>query len=547
MRRMIKMKNYTTSERYLTYVMRIYALLFAIVGFLFLLFPWFTLHIIDKLSENPLVLWVLRDNPLFTWLNWELPHAKVDAHGTSAEYFWVFLSFSMMMTIATCSYIASKDIRRNRSVIIPLILSKLSSSLPALAFYIAKGIFAHFVVFISDFPLFLLTLYLYVKAHTGRIPEVYQSWKIGRDKYQEMCVGEGNTKVACICDEDKFRALDRVLETTNFFEILEEKWRTSGKEKKDFIIALKANFMMTYNRADETTYTDPELVEYLFDKLHDHGYTDLALVESRNSYGLYFENREVAKVAEYIGYRLKNYRVCDLTLEKEEHDYGGPLGRHYVGRTWRDADFRISFAKNKTHSFCYYTLTLKNIYGTLPLENKLLEYHKKKEFDWPTIETLKHFPVHFGFIDAFISADGPMGVVSDVKPNLTKTIIGGEKLVAVDWGGASKMGLDPLKSRFMKIAVREFGNPEDKIELTGDNTPYKPWKNVGPFLADILALAEEWWIFTHSFASTFIFAERYFPRKPTSIVFRCLRRLIAPFLHLFFKTEHRLRKSRRGA
>ena len=172
MNRIIGMKNYTTSERYLTYLMRAYAPLFAIVGFLFLLFPWFMLHIIDKLSENPFVLWILRDNPLFTWIGWELPHAKVNAHGTSAEYFWVFLSFSMMMTIATCSYVASKDIRKNRAVIIPLILSKLSSSLPALAFYSAKGVFAHFVIFISDFPLFLLTLYLYLKAHTGRIPEM---------------------------------------------------------------------------------------------------------------------------------------------------------------------------------------------------------------------------------------------------------------------------------------------------------------------------------------------------------------------------------------
>jgi uncharacterized protein (DUF362 family) len=540
------MKNYTTSERYLTYLMRAYAPLFAIVGFLFLLFPWFMLHIIDKLSENPFVLWILRDNPLFTWIGWELPHAKVNARGTPAEYFWVFLSFSMMMTIATCSYVASKDIRKNRAVIIPLILSKLSSSLPALAFYSTKGVFAHFIIFISDFPLFLLTLYLYLKAHTGRIPEVYQSWEIGKGNYQEMCIGQENTKVACISDDDTFRALDRVLEGTDFFEILDEKWRASGKEKEDFLIAIKANFMMTYNRADESTYTDPELVEYLFNKLHERGYTDLALVESRNSYGLYFEKREVAEVAEYIGYRPRNYRVCDLTLEKEEHDYGGPLGRHYVGRTWRDADFRISFAKNKTHSFCYYTLTIKNVYGTLPLENKLLEYHRKRELDWPTIETLKHFPVHFGLVDAFISADGPMGVISDVKPNLTKTVIGGEKLVAVDWVGALKMGLNPLKSRFMKIAVSEFGNPQEKIELIGDDTPYKSWKNVAPFVVDILALAEEWWVFTHSFVSTFIFAERYFPRKPTSIVFRCVRWLITPLLPLLFKTEHRLRKSRRS-
>ncbi len=539
------MEDYTTSEKCLNYLTRIYSILFLVVGYVFLLFPWFTLEAIDRLSESSIVFWLLAENPLFKWLGWELGHGKVNARGTPAEYFWVFLSFSMMVTIAACSYIASKDIRKNRSVIIPLILSKLASSLCALTFYYSRGLFAYLVIFIADFPLFLLTLYFYLKADTGRIPEVYQSWKIDKDQYREMCIGSEKTKVACICDENKFKALDRVLGETDFYDILERKWKNSGKEKEDFLIAVKPNFMMTYNKIDESTYTDPELVEHLLDELHDREYTNLALVESRNTYGLYFDKRGVAEVARYVGYQDKNYRIHDLTDEREEFDYGGPLGRHFAGPTWRDADFRISFAKNKTHSFCYYTLTLKNIYGTLPLENKLFEYHKKKEFDWPTIETLKHFPVHYGIIDAFLSADGPMGVISDVSPNLTKTLIGGERIVAVDWVGARKMGLNPLKSRFMKIAVHEFGSPEGKIELIGDDTLYRPWKNVHPLLVDILAMAEEWWVLCHSFMSTFIFAEEYFPRKPMSIVFRFFRRLILPILPLFFRTGHRLRKSRR--
>lgn len=468
---------------------------------------------------------------------------------SDAGYFWVFLSFSMMMTIAACSYIASKDIRKNRWVVTPIILSKLASSLSALTFYYSRGIFAHLAIFIADFPLALLTLYLFVKAQNGRIPQVYQSCKIDKDKYlekyPEMCIGSQITKVACIHGDDKFRALDQVLEKTDFYDILERKRKSSGKEKEDFLVAVKPNFMMTYNKVDESTYTDPELVEHLINKLHRRGYTRLALVEARNTYGLYFNKRKVKEVAEYVGYQGKNYSICDLTEEMEEFDYGGPLGCHFVGRTWRNADFRISFAKNKTHSFCYYTLTIKNIYGAFPVENKLLEYHKKREIDWPTIETFKHFPVHYGIIDAFISADGPMGVISDVRPNHTKTIIGGEKIVAVDWVGAQKMGLNPLKSRFMKIAVHEFGSPEDKIELIGNDKPYHPWKNVSPFLVDTLDVAEKWWTFTHSFAAAFIFAEDYFPRKPTSIVFRFFHWLILPILPLFFRTDHRLRKSRR--
>jgi hypothetical protein len=180
------------------------------------------------------------------------------------------------------------------------------------------------------------------------------------------------------------------------------------------------------------------------------------------------------------------------------------------------------------------------------MENKLHEYHTKREFDWPTIESLKHFPVHFGLIDAFVSADGTMGVISDIRPNDTKTVIGGGNLLAVDWVGAEKMGLNPLKSRFMKIAVREFGNPEDKIERIGDTTRYSPWKNVNPFFVEILGVAEESWRFSHSFMASFIYADPRFPRKRTSILARTLRLPITPFFRFFFNTEHRLRGSERS-
>ena len=73
----------------------------------------------------------------------------------------------------------------------------------------------------------------------------------------------------------------------------------------------------------------------------------------------------------------------------EIYNYGGRLGNHWVGPTWRDADFWISFAVNKTHVSSYYTLTLKNLYGCLPVQNKFKEYHKIRGFDWPTIEMMK--------------------------------------------------------------------------------------------------------------------------------------------------------------
>ena len=303
------------------------------------------------------------------------------------------------------------------------------------------------------------------------------------------------TKVVAVKHDDKFTALAQVLEQTAFFDLLKRSHQESGKNKDNFLIAVKPNIMMAYSKKDPSTITDPELVEYLIDRMVELGFTNIAVVEAQNAYSTYFKNRAMVTVSKYFGYTAKNYRLVDLTEEKVRFDYGGRLGNHWVGPTWRDAGFRISFAKNKTYISCYNTLTIKNIYGCLPLRNKFKEYHKKREFDWPTIESLQHFPCHFGLIDGFWSADGLLGLKSDYSPKHTKTIIGGENIIAVEWVGAKKMGLDPQKSRIFKLAVETFGMPE--IEWIGDKSVYKNWQNMYPLVDKLLDMGEEWYTFAY--------------------------------------------------
>lgn len=303
------------------------------------------------------------------------------------------------------------------------------------------------------------------------------------------------TKVVVVRGEDKFEALDQVLIQSEFYEVLDRRWQELGKERADFLIAVKPNIMMAYSREDPSTITDPELVEYLIDQLAQRGFGNAAVVESQNVYGNWFHHRDVVTVANHFGYTGKNYRIVDLTEEKVPYEYDGRLERHWVGPTWRDADFRISFAKNKTHVSSYTTLTLKNLYGCLPLQNKFKEYHKVREFDWPTIETLKHFPCHFGLIDAFWSADGLLGLKADYSPRHTKTIIGGENIIAVEWVGAKKMGLDPFVSRIFALATTAFGMPE--VSWEGDQSVYEGWVNVPDLLDKMLDIGEEYYTYAN--------------------------------------------------
>ena len=240
---------------------------------------------------------------------------------------------------------------------------------------------------------------------------------------------ENSTKkvtVAAIKHPNKINALDSVLETTGFLDLVNAAWQTSGKSKAEFAIVIKPNFMFSYNKSDHTTFTDPELVAHLVQMLRTSGgFDNLTVVEAQSTYGQYFNNRGVLEVAEYLGYAIDGsagYKLVDLTEDRfEEQNLGSHLGRHPVPLTWKDADFRISFAKNKTHAYAYYSLNLKNIYGALPLANKFSEYHTGRDIYHTTMEYLQAFPVHYGLIDAHLSADGPFGIFADPEPNVTET------------------------------------------------------------------------------------------------------------------------------
>lgn len=342
--------------------------------------------------------------------------------------------------------------------------------------------------------------------------------------------------VASIKDENKFSSLDRVLDKTGFDALVEEKLTASGKARPSFSVVIKPNFMFAYNKRDRTTYTDPELVSHLVRRLRARGFETINVVEAQSTYGEYFDRRSVQEMAEYLGFDERaGYEVIDMTEDATEKRHLGPhLGLHPVSRVWRDADFRISFAKNKTHAYAYYTLTLKNIYGALPLANKFKEYHCERDIYHTAIEYLTAFPVDYGLVDGYLSADGPFGIFADPLPNETNTIIGGADLVAVDWVAASKMGIDPMISKYMKLAVKAFGKPE--IHLIGDANPYRPWLNVPEAVT----------LFTHKgldanyhFGNLFYTAaaqmdETHFRHKSRAWHIRLLRRVTVRLRRLFF-------------
>ncbi|MDH3939026.1 MAG: DUF362 domain-containing protein, partial [candidate division Zixibacteria bacterium] len=303
----------TPNEKHLRLLMNISGWTYLAVGFAFAIIPDRILGLINQLSE---------------WLLPSLPTTE-----PSPEKFWLAMTFSMMMTITAACFMAANSIRKNKSFVVVVLVSKTASALCSLAFFLWSAKFlAYLVIFVVDGSIFWVTLYFYLRANRAFF-EAQTAYLRKRPK--QLKKGPRATVVS-LKGPDKFAILKEALDRSGFDQVLNKKFEESGKEKSSFAVVVKPNFMFMHSREDPSTYTDPTLVEALVDRIAALGYTNITLVEAQSTYGNYYTNREVLSVAEYVGYSTAgNYRIVDLTQEKVPYDYGGRLGLHVVGPTWR--------------------------------------------------------------------------------------------------------------------------------------------------------------------------------------------------------------------
>jgi uncharacterized protein (DUF362 family) len=543
-----KLSPLARPERIAQIFFRISAGVYFVVGWMFILLPDTILTLANQLSAF-------------------LVGPRLPPIPVTGGHFWTSLAFSMMMTITAICIAGQYNIRQNRNLLIMLLISKAASSLSGFALFFGEHpYFAYLAIGLVDGSLCVASLYFYLLGSTTFFSQqTFYTHESPPPLPKTPATTVVSLKDAGLAEEllkghpeaslRKLTLLERALDHAGF-------WRTivqarGVRDPAGFKVVIKPNFMFSHAKEDPSTYTDPELVMHLVDLLRARGYTHVKLVEAQSTYGNYYQHRSVTDVAAVVGYDLSRYDIVDLTVEKQPYRYPGRLGLHVVGPTWRDADFRVSFAKNKTHVFCNYTLAIKNIYGTLPEQDKLKEYHTLREYDWPTIESIAEFPVHFGIVDAIISADGPFGVIASAGPRKTDTIIAGENIIAVDTVGARKMGLDPKGKgigRFLPLAIERFGEPES-ITVIGDESLYQPWTNVSPWMVKPLDLLEESYTLSNWWFACFSAMSKAFPPKadaPWHIRFlrwslSPLRRILYPHDYLGTDPDCRQHPCRHGA
>jgi len=325
---------------------------------------------------------------------------------------------------------------------------------------------------------------------------------------------------------DKIGQLDRAIDRSRLIEHIEAAWSKSGKGRGEFAIVIKPNLSMIFRLSDDGTYTDPVLVLRLIERIMERGFHNVAVVESQNLYGNWFANREVVKVAAHGGYldrsvfdayeRGKRYfghvlvrgevmpfEVIDMTYDQVPYrfdEFG--FGEKSLGRAWVEADYRINFAKFKTHFYTYYTVLVKNSYGCLPEQDKVKHYHRKLITHQLAAAQLAHFPVHFSFVDAISAADGILGAKMQADSRKPGLIFSGAPMLAVENVCAQMMGYDPYCSDFFSSAVETTGDLR-AVRVEGRVEVLEGWRRSPRFVNDFSNWGQRYYRLGLHFGHTF--------------------------------------------
>jgi len=281
-----------------------------------------------------------------------------------------------------------------------------------------------------------------------------------------------------------FRSL---LDQAGLEEQLRQRERTLGRPTGSLRVAIKPTFMLGYHQKDRSILTDAQLLVELADRLHELGCADVAVVEAPNIYDRFYAGRNVDQVARYFGLESPSYRLVDLATEQVPHAYRRGLAQATVGRTWKEADFRISFAKMRSHPIELAYLSVANIEWIGGRCDEYLFPERQAQRETAIMMLLDAFPPHFALLDAYDSAaDGLIGVMGCPRPKAPHRLYAASDALALDMVAARHMGVrDPRSSSILRAACHWFGGPSAPIEVIGVDEPLADWR--GPYHDDLSA------------------------------------------------------------
>jgi uncharacterized protein (DUF362 family) len=287
---------------------------------------------------------------------------------------------------------------------------------------------------------------------------------------------------------DKRALFRRLLDEAKLGEAVRRRAEFLGRTVDTIRVAIKPTFMLGYHHKDISPVTDVELLHDLAEFLRSIGCREVTVIEGRNIYDRFFHNRSVHDVARYFGIESEHYRVADTADEQVEHRYRRGMAQYTIARSWRDADFRISFPKIRSHPIEMALLSLGNVEWVGGRCDEYLFLERQADRATAIMMLLDEFPPHFAILDGFENApDGLVGVMGCRRPKFLGRFYAGADALAVDTVALRHLGVTkPQHSSILRTAVHWFGGASREIEVIGETSPISGWQ--GPYSTELRSL-----------------------------------------------------------
>jgi uncharacterized protein (DUF362 family) len=346
---------------------------------------------------------------------------------------------------------------------------------------------------------------------------------------------------------NKCSTFRRLLEESGLEGKLRERAAALGKQAAELQIVVKPSFMLGYARKDRSIVTDPDLLRELADFLRGRGCGTAVIVESANIYDQFFEHRGVAEVAAYFGLQECGMLIVDGSNDQVPHSYFRGMAQNTISRSWKEADFRISFGKMRSHPIEMAYLTIGNLEWMGGRCDEFLFVERQAHRETALMMLLDGFPPDFVLLDAYDEAsDGLVGVMGCPHPPNPRRVYAGDDALSVDLVAARHMGVrEPEQTNILQAACHWFGDPRARIEVVGTNEDLPGWR--GPYETEFSTMlsfvAYPVYVFGSGRGSLFVpeMDEQAFPPlQKVSFSQRVLRAALRRLLGLHFprtKTE----------
>jgi uncharacterized protein (DUF362 family) len=157
------------------------------------------------------------------------------------------------------------------------------------------------------------------------------------------------------------------------------------------------------------------------------------------------------------------------------------MAQNTISRSWKEADFRISFGKMRSHPIEMAYLTIGNLEWMGGRCDEFLFVERQAHRETALMMLLDGFPPDFVLLDAYDQAsDGLVGVMGCPRPPSPRRLYAGEDALSVDLVAARHMGVrEPDETNILRAACHWFGDPAERIEVVGTNENLRVWR--GPY------------------------------------------------------------------